>query len=141
MSQHLRVPTDLRILQAIYDRHYAEYAAFTNEKPNRGHKPFVPVDIHKIARDFKVDPEIVFGRLLYHLDHKYGYDDEKGSRTPFFTPWAGDDRNCVNFPYMASVLADLQEQSRKHNGAIWIAVASLLVSVASATISILSRMP
>jgi hypothetical protein len=131
------IPTDLKILDAIYRRYYAEFAKYSNGDGSRGSKTYVPIDIKQIAHDLKIDGDIVFGRLYFHLEHKYGYKQHDGTRVPFFAPGLGHEVNCVNFPFMASVLADLQDQSRKHNVAIWIAGGSLVVSVVSIVIAIL----
>jgi len=99
----------------------------------------MPIYIDTIAQELNIDNDIVFGRLYYHLEHKYGYEQDDGMSVHFFALRLGKDAHCVNFPLMASVLADLQEQSRKHNLAIWIAVASLFVSVLSVMLSVIWR--
>lgn len=132
-----RLPTDLQMLNAIYNRYYDAFAAYTDEKPNRGAKIYVPIDIDAIAGEFGVDADLIFGRLYYHLDKKHGYKDDDGSRVPFFTPRVAGDRHCVNFPYLAAVLADLRDENRKFKLATTIAVVSLLVSITSFLISIL----
>jgi len=136
---HKRIPTDQQILEAIDREYYAVFASYSEDAPNRGTKVYVPIDIEKIARGLGVDGDIVFGRLYFHLERKYGYQQKDGADVHFFVLRVAGDIHCVNFPLMASVLADLQDQSRKHDVAIWIAVGSLLVSVASVLISILLK--
>lgn len=131
------LPTDLQILDAIYDRYYPEFAAYTDEKPNRSSKIYVPIDVAAIAKDLKVDGDIVFGRLYYHLDQRHGYKDADGSRVPFFTLRAGSDTHCVHFPLASSVLADLRLQSRKYRLATTMSVVSFAISVTSFLISVL----
>jgi hypothetical protein len=109
------------------------------KKQSRSSKIYVPIDIAEIARDLSVDKDIVFGRLYYHLEHKWAYQQDDRSNVHFFALSVGDDKHCINFPLMASVLADLQDQAVKHNTAIWIAVVSLIVSVVSVVISICLR--
>jgi hypothetical protein len=108
-----RLPSDFKLLKAIYKRHRADYGQITQG----GLKAdvLVPVDIVGIAHTLGVDTGIVFGRLYYHLDPKYGYepDPKTGVRKVFFTPVAGDDVNCVNFPLLEAVLAGLWEQRRR----------------------------
>jgi hypothetical protein len=133
------VPTDLQILGAIYDGYYDTFASFARGDDSRTTKILVPIDVEDIARRLKVDPSIVFGRLYYHLNPKHGYRQDDGSRVDFFTLRVGDDIHCVNFPLMASVLADLEYEGRIHNRATLIAVASLIVAIVSIVISILSR--
>jgi hypothetical protein len=95
------LPTNLQVLDAIYSRYYDTFADF-DSKGDREHKVFVPIDIPMIARDLEVDPDIVFGRLYYHLDHQYAYRKDNNVRVHLFVK---DDipkiRDAVNFPYLA----------------------------------------
>ncbi len=131
-------PSDLKILETIYDQYYAEFASFGGEGGERTTKIFVPIDITHVARELGVDADIVFGRLHYHLDKKYGYRRDAGSRVAFFELKIGEDRYCVNFPLMASVLAGLKDEDRKYSAAMLIALGSLLVSIVSLTVSTVS---
>jgi hypothetical protein len=133
------LPTDLAILNAIYERHYDRFVQFSRESPDRAAKIYVPIDIAPIAEELKVDRDIVFGRLYYHLQRKHGYTQDDGAKVPFFTLQTGDDMHLVNFPLLASVLADLRDQRRIYNRATLIAVGSLFVSVVAITITILSQ--
>lgn len=36
------IPTDLRLLDAIYSRYYAEFSAFSDDNKTRGSKMWVP---------------------------------------------------------------------------------------------------
>ena len=132
-----QIPADLRILSAIYRRYYGVFAKYSKGDMDRSTKIYVPIDIQQIANDLGVDEDIVFGRLYYHLEHKYGYKQDDGTSVPFFSLRVGDDVHCMNFPLMASVLADIQDQSWKHSIAIYIALASLFVSAVSVVIAIL----
>src|SRR5947208_13332373 len=124
-----RLPTDLEILNAIYERYYETFASFAKGGPSRIAKIFVPIDIDALARDMGVDADIVFGRLYYHLEKRYGYKNDDGSLVHLFALKAGDDRHCINFPLAASVLANLRDENRKYRVATVIAVVSLIVSV------------
>ena len=111
-----RIPTDLKILTSIYDRYYGVFSAYEEDPSSRNSKTFVPIDIAAIAKELRVDPDIVFGRLYYHLENKYGYGTTygpEGARVHFFAKNLGDERDCVHFPYVASVLASLREEDRK----------------------------
>jgi hypothetical protein len=130
-----RPPTDLEILNEVYERNYDAFAAYSKSAPNRDSKIYVPIDLDTIADKLGVDADIVFGRLYYHLNHKHGYRKDDGSYVHLFTPVAGKDRHCVNFPLVASVLADLKQENEKFWWATIIAVFSLIVSVASIIIS------
>lgn len=134
-----RLPTDLQILDAIYERYYATFTQYTNGDDTRSAKIYVPIEIKQIAEDLHVDGDIIFGRLYYHLEKKHGYRQDDGSVVHFFGLRVGGDTHCVNFPLAASVLADLRDQSRKHNIATWIAVGSLIIAIVSIVISILGQ--
>ena len=132
-----RLPTDFDILNAIYERYYETFASFTKEKPNRSAKIFVPIDIDALARDMRVDGDIVFGRLYYHLENRYGYMKDDGSLVHLFALKVGDDGHCINFPYAGSVLASLRDENRKYRTATAVAVVSLVVAAVSLCISII----
>ncbi len=131
-----KAPTDLQILNAIYERYYDTFASFSREETGRVAKIFVPIDIGDIASQLKVDGDIVFGRLYYHLERKYGYERSDGTLVHFFALKVGEDRHCVNFPYLSSILASLRQEDRKFRAAISISFASLLVSVTSLLLAI-----
>ena len=134
-----RLPTDLQILEAIYERYYETFVKYSEEDHSRSAKIYVPIDIKQLAKDLKVDGDIIFGRLYYHLEKKHVYRQDDGSLVPFFSPRVGGDTHCVNFPLAASVLADLRDQARKYNTATWIAVGSLIIAIVSIVISILGQ--
>jgi hypothetical protein len=97
----------------------------------------VPVDIRGIAERFGVDPDSIFGRLYYHLEPTYGEPATLGEgRKEFFTPVAGQDQNCVNFPLLEAVLAGLWQQQRRDLWAIRAALISLGIALASLAVSI-----
>ena len=131
-----KLPTDLQILNAIYERYYQSFAE--GEK-NRGSKVYVPIDLKQVAEALEVDVDIVFGRLHYHLEKKYGYKHDDGTSVPFFTLVVGHDQNCVNFPLLASVLSNLREEDRKYKIAMQISVISLIVSIGAILVSMLYR--
>lgn len=129
-------PTDLQVLNAIYERYYAAFSNYQEGVGIRSSKIYVPIDIPAISQDLGVDADIIFGRLYYHLEEKYGYAHENGTKVPFFSMVVGGDRHCINFPYMASVLATLRDEDRKYKVATTIAIVSLFISVISLGISI-----
>ena len=135
----MRVPTDYAILNDIYDHYYRQFANFPADAPAREAKIYVPLDIRSIAKRLGVDPDIIFGRLYYHLEEKHGYRRETGVHVAFFSRAVGEDRDCINFPLLGAVLAGLREERRKDRWAIGIAVVSLIVSVVSVAISLGSK--
>jgi len=132
------LPTDLQILNTIYNKYYDKFISFSKKDSDRISKIFIPIDIALIAEELKVDVDIIFGRLYYHLESKYGYQNPDGTKVSFFTIKAGTDINCINFPYMASVLANLREKEKKYTAATVIAIISLFIAGASSIIAVIS---
>jgi len=132
-----RLQTDLEILEEIYDRYYPVFSSFSKEAPSRSTKNFVPIDIDSIAKHFEVDPDIIFGRLYYHLNKKYGYTQPDGSRVHFFALQAGSDKEVIQFPLLASVLASLKEEKNKYIVNTWISIAAIVISIVSLGFSLI----
>ncbi len=128
-----RPPTDREILKRIHKRYYKEFGNFdrSNSKPERETKIYVPIDCEVIAEDLRVDPDIVFGRLYYHLDKKYGYAQPDGSKVHLFAFTVGKDRHAVNFPLLSAVLAELEQTWIRVTVPLIISLFALLVSVLS----------
>ena len=131
-----RLPTDLKLLQHIYDIHKDEFPKYERGKSVRSSKIYIPIDCLAIAEHFDTDPAIIFGRLCYHLDKKFGYTNPDGTLTPFFSKQVGSDTNCVNFPMLVSVLAGLQHENRRFWIATGIAILALVVSAFSLGLSL-----
>jgi hypothetical protein len=131
-----RLPTDLKLLDTIYRTYYDAFASYSDKSPNRSSKIYVPIDIEHIARQFNLDGDIIFGRLYYHLDEKYRYVQPGGAEVHLFSVVVGGDHHCVNFPYVASLVASLREQDRKFRIATGMAMTSLLVSLVSFVLSL-----
>ena len=136
-----RLPTDLQILEEIYRRYFDVYASFSREAPERSSKIYVPIDVKVIAAHLKTEPDIVFGRLYYHMEPKFGFMQPDGVRVPFFTLKAGEDRHAVQFPLLASVLATMREERGRHVLATWLSIAALVVSVVAVVISVKTGKP
>ena len=99
-----KLPTDLLILNAIYERYYETFTQYQDGDKSRSAKIYVPIDIKAIADDLKVDADIVLGRLYFHLDRKHRYEQPDGSKVFFFTTHLGANINCVNSPSWGVVL-------------------------------------
>ena len=139
MNSKLKLPSDREILECIYEKYKHTFAAY-EDQPNRSSKVYVPIECKAFADDLKTERDIVFGRLYFHLERKYGYEQTGGSRVHFFTLGVGNDPRCVNFPLLASVLAGMQEEQRRHLSATTIAVGALVISVASLAVSIVQAL-
>lgn len=126
-----RPPTDREILQLIYDKYYQEFCDYSDKQSSRQCKIYVPIDCHEIAKDLSIDPDIIFGRLYYHLDKKYGYTNDDKSKVHLFSLKTGSDKHTVHFPLLSAVLSQkILDDSRF----MW----SLILSASAATISLLS---
>ena len=135
----MKLPTDLEILEEIYRRYFDVYKRFSRGDAERDSKVYVPINVKSLAEHFGTDPDIIFGRLYYHLDPKYGFARPDGSKVAFFTLKAGDDRHAIQFPLLASVLAALRQEQSKYILATWLSVAALVVSTISIVLSILTE--
>jgi len=129
----MKTPSDLKVLSIIYKLYYEEFTNHSLEKDvqnGRKSKIFVPIDCKMISNELNVDSDIVFGRLYYHMQEKYGYTRDDGSKVAFYTPIAGEENRCVNFPLLASVLAGLQQENSKFLWATLMSGIALAVSIA-----------
>lgn len=129
----MKTPSDLKVLGTIYKLYYEEFTNHSLEKDvqnGRQSKIFVPIDCKMIAKELNVDSDIVFGRLYYHMQQKYGYTRDDGSKVAFYTAIEGEEKRCVNFPLLASVLAGLQEENSKFLWATLMSGFALLISIA-----------
>jgi hypothetical protein len=128
-----RPPTDREILQKIHDRYLKEFGEFKKGDPKseRQTKIYVPIDCKAIASDLKVDSDIVFGRLYYHLDKKYGYRQDDGSKVHLFAFALGNERHAVNFPLLSAILAELKQSWFQFAAPLVISFIALLVSLVS----------
>ncbi|MEB3899429.1 hypothetical protein ODI84_04445 [Pseudomonas putida] len=138
----MKSPTDLQILRLIYKFYYEEFKNFSKEggvENGRKAKIFVPIDCNLIAEELNVDADIVFGRLYYHMQEKYGYTRDDGSKVAFYTPIAGEASRCVNFPMLASVLAGLEEENSKAQGAIYLSLFATAIAIVSVIVTWLTK--
>jgi hypothetical protein len=131
------LPTDLQILNYIYDTYYKQFIEFSKDNPTRSASIFVPINIEMIANNFGVHVDIIFGRLYYHLEKKYGYQNKNGTGVPFFALKVGSDKYCINFPYMASVLANLRDKEEKDKLTTSRSTWALLIAAISVIVSII----
>lgn len=128
-----RPPTDREILRKIHKRYYDQFSAFKRGDPNavRETKIYVPIDCEAIAKDLDVDPDIVFGRLYYHLEKKYGYVQQDGSKVHLFAFAVGKDRHAVHFPLLSAVLADLEQSWFRFTVPLIISALAFVISIIS----------
>lgn len=92
--------------------------------PDRSAKFFVLYDVEGIAEQLNIDGDNIYGRLYYHLNEKFGYENHNGSKVLVYS-WIEDEGHCVNLPMIASILAGLQQEKNK----FWIAMQQLSLLV------------
>jgi hypothetical protein len=131
-----RPPTDFELLRAIYERHDNDFEANSASRETRVYQP---IDVPALAKSLNANEDMIFGRLYHDLDQKYGERREPGKpRKSFFTPVAGTQVNCVNWPLMVGVLARLWEERRRNFLTLGLAVSSGVISVAALVVSIVA---
>ena len=130
-------PTDVQILEEIFHRYYKVFADYSKDDSKRETKNYVPINIEAIAKHFKVDNDLIFGRLYYHLEPKYGFKWDDGTKVPFFARNLGGEKHSIQFPLLATVLADLREQKQKHLISTWLSVVALIISAISVCIALM----
>jgi len=122
-----KIPTDQEILEEIYTRYHEEFRRYAKKEPDRVARIRVPVDVEEIASACGVEQDMIFGRIFYHFNKKYSYKDGDGKVTTFFTTEKFEGLS-VNFPLVASVLADIHATQK--NKETFIAVSATAVGVA-----------
>lgn len=132
-----RPPTDFALLREIYTRHRDDFVV-PEPSAESWRATFVSADLPAVAESLGVTVNSIFGRLYYHLDPKYAPRDEDDGapKKRLFAPVLGDKRNCVNFPLLEAVLADLWQQRRRDLLAVSTAFVSAGIAVASLVVSI-----
>jgi len=124
----MKTPTDLEILNVIYNDYYEDYVKYSR---NDGARSSKTIDCNKIAKKLDVDANIIFGRLYYHLDKIYGYENNDGSKVPFFLLKFDGDKHCISFPLLSSVLAGMRQKNKKYLIVTWLSIIALIISAIS----------
>lgn len=93
--------------------------------------PHLPIDIPEVASRLNCSAEMLFGRLYYHLDAKHRYTQDNGAQVHLFSLKVGQEIHCVNFPYLAAVLAERDEEHKRQIWSLSVAITALILSVAS----------
>lgn len=133
----MKLPTDLQVLEAIYNHYYEEFSNYQKGEENgRQSKVYLPIDCKMIGTQLGVDSDIIFGRLYNHLNKLHSYENEDKSKVPLFALKVGADYKCVHFPMLSSVLAGLQADNSKFKTTVWLSSIAIVVSLTSLVISI-----
>ena len=130
------LPTDLEILNKIYELYYDDFVEFDEDNPTRKDKYIVPIDCKEVAKELNANAELVFSRLYYHLREKYGYSkimpDGKKLLVKVYIREPGP-KHYVHFPFMTSVLAELREKEEK----FWIGIVIANLAFIGSLVSLL----
>lgn len=132
-----KLSTDREILETIFN----EYASTFNKSLLNEVKDstiYIPIDITSISECVDNDARILFGRLYYHLDHKYRYKQDNGTLVHLFALKVDKDRHCINYPYLAAILSEYREQHASTRTNFWLAFTSLVLSLAAIVAQIVS---
>lgn len=133
-----KLSTDREILESIY----SEYAGAFSKTSLAGDKDssniYVPIDVRTIAQRLDNDAHVLFGRLYYHLDHKFRYKQDNGALVHLFAFKVADERHCINYPYLAAILSEYREQHSSNRKSFWLAVAALVLSLGAIVAQIAS---
>ena len=132
----MKLPTDRYVLQCIYEMYESSYPGPLNDSGRPKNDPYIAIDINSVAAKVDCNPELLFGRLYYHLDAKYRYKNPDGSLVPLFQLQLADKRHAVQFPYLAAILAGLNQDYRRHLVPLCLSAIAVGVSVTSLFVSI-----
>lgn len=124
-------PTDRCILQKIHDHYISQFGDFDKDAPElpRSSKIYVSIDCKLVASELGVDPDIIFGRLYYHLNRKYGYTQDDGSKVELFAIKVGGDRHAINFPLLSAILADLNQSWFRFTVPLAVSFIAIVISI------------
>jgi len=126
-------PTDLKILECIYTTYFDNFISRSQnkEESNNGEKIYVPVDLDFLAQKLRINSDILFSRLYYHLEKKYGYKQDFGNcRVSFFTYIRGNtNSHAVHFPYLCGILAREKEIYKKESHSTIISLIAVGISI------------
>lgn len=126
-----KLPTDQQIMQCIFEMYAQEYPHPKGAPKTERARVYVPIDVAAVAAKLRCDAELTFGRLYYHLDTKHGYSQDDGAKVHLFALKVGNERHCVNYPYLAALLAEKKLKHWRFWLTLTVSVVVLIVSVAA----------
>jgi hypothetical protein len=124
-----KLSTDREIMQCIFDMYAATFRAAQIGPHTSGEKIYVPIDVRKVASALDNDEHILFGRLYYHLDAKHRYKTGENTHVHLFAFEVGDNRHCINYPFLAALLSEQLEAHANDRRNFWLSIAALVFSL------------
>ena len=131
--------SDREILKCIYHMYESKYPGIPPGGVKGENDPHIAIDIRAVAECLGCNAELLFGRLYYHLSNKYKYKQEGGAIVSLFYMKAGEKRHVVNFPYLAAVLAEHEQEYRNRLWSLGLSILALVLSVASLVVNFYKR--
>jgi hypothetical protein len=133
----MRLPTDRYILECIFLMYERDYPGPTSASSRGENDPYVPVDLPAVAKEVGCSPELLFGRLYFHLNQKHRYKQANGADVSLFELNIESKGHSVQFPYLASILAGLNQEFRRQLITYGVSFTALGISISSLAVSIL----
>ena len=144
MFKTKQLPTDRDVLRCIYEMYSPEYPKILGGQVRSENDPYVPININEVAAKLDTLPELIFGRLYFHLNRKYNYKMDSGDSVQLFILDIEDKKrsdvkiDVIQFPFLTSILAGLEEEHSRFSSSkrtsyifIGIALGSLFVNILS----------
>lgn len=123
--------TDRFLLKTIFESYYNDFCDFDESNKSRSTKNYVPIDLEKLSKELGMEPDLVFGRLYYHLEKKYGYSQSDGGNVHLFAMRVGGDHHVINFPMLSAVLAEMDQSYFRYIVPLGLSTVALVISVLS----------
>lgn len=127
----MSLPTDREILRCIFEMYEPVYPGKELGEVRGKNDPYLPIKVTEVASHLNCSSEMLFGRLYYHLDAKYRYTQDNDAQVHLFSIKVGTEMHCVNFPYLAAVLAEKNEEHKRQLWSLGVAITALVFSMAS----------
>lgn len=135
-----KLPTDLEILDHIYITYADDFQKYSINDQGRSALIYVPIDVQRIAGSLEANPQVLFGRLYYHLDQKYRYTQDDNSKVHLFAFKVGKDLHCINYPYLAAIVSEKRTEHKRNMLALSLSILSLIVAVGALLANVTSKL-
>ena len=122
-----KIPSERQILRCIYQMYMPQYPFEAG--PDHLGEVMVPIDVPAVAERLGMNKYLLFGYLTTHLDHKWRYKNGNNSYVSLFEPNVGNLRHAINFPYLAAILADHDNEHSKFAWSLGVSLVALALSV------------
>ena len=131
-------PTDRDILNLIHQEYADAFDKTDLEEPeNRSRLIYLPIDVERIAGKLRMNRHLLYGRLYFHLDHKYRYAQADGGMVHLFAKKVGEDYDCINYPYLAATVSERDVEHKRNLWSFGLSIAAICISFVTAAAQIL----